>query len=209
MNTDSASPITTFLKEANTIGVWDILTLMIGLAGAITAWLILRTRRHDRFSLHPSYRINTGHSLYPNVIHFIARNLADAPVVICRPNFKASHHLKISDTAHGNLETGDYELKFRMLNPDYSVVPGFSYTTIMLRHRESAMAYIPIDPSYSAADIAQAITSKKPLGWITFDIITVGDQKPRVVRLKQRLHRMAQEQYPLELGRDPASQGST
>ena len=180
-----------------------MLTFAFGLIGAVAAVVIVSRRRHDRFSLYPSYRIGTGHSLYPNVIYFAARNLGDSPLVICRPNFRPSKHLRVDDTAHGNLDTDDYEIKFRPVTSEYVVVPGNSYTTFMLRHRESAVAYLPIDRGYTE-ETFKALMGK-PLGSIAFDIVTVGDRKPRVVRIRQTLRRIVAESHDLALGRDPAA----
>lgn len=193
-----------WLQFASAIDLWGLLTFAFGLAGTVTAVLIISRRRYDRFSLHPSYRIGTGHSLYPNVIYFAARNLGDSPVVVCRPNFRASKYLRVDDSAHGNLDTGDYEIKFRPVTPEYKVVSGHSYTTFMLRHRESAVAYLPIDRSYTE-EMFQALEGK-PLGELTFDIVTVGDSKPKVVRIRQTLRRVVRESHDLALGRDPAAE---
>jgi|GEM_PF-1459827 len=191
-----------WLEFANNIGLWSLLAFVFAGIGAVAAALIISRRRYDRFSLYPSYRIGTGHSLYPNVIYFSARNLGDSPLVICRPNFRPSKHLRVDDSAHGNLDTDDYEIKFRPVTPEYKVIPGYSYTTFMLRHRESAVAYLPIDRSYT--EEAFRALDGQPLGTISFDIVTVSDSKPRVVRIKQTLRRVAAESHEFELGRDPA-----
>ena len=192
-----------FLEWAAKLGLWDFLTFVLAVVGAVTAVLVFTRRRYERFSLYPSYRIGTGHSLFPNVIYFSARNLGDAPIVVCRPNFRPSKHLLVDDTAHGNLDTEDYELKFRSVDSAYNVVQGHSYTTILLRHRESAVAYVPIARSYDS-DSFKRLIGNKILGWITFDIVTVGEGKPRVVRMKQKVKRVAIEAHDLKLGFDPA-----
>jgi len=198
----SVDKVIEWLEFANNIGLWSLLAFGFGAIGAVTAAVIISRRRYDRFSLFPSYRIGTGHSLYPNVIYFSARNLGDSPLVICRPNFRPGKHLRVDDSAHGNLDTNDYEIKFRPLTPDYKVVPGNSYTTFMLRHRESALAYLPIDRSYTEETFGAL--DGQPLGIISFDIVTVSDSKPKVVRIRQTLRKVAAEHYEFELGRDPA-----
>ncbi|MCL4721535.1 MAG: hypothetical protein KJ041_06170 [Gammaproteobacteria bacterium] len=192
-----------FLRGAAALALWDFLTFLIAVAGAVAALIFVTRRRYGGFSLYPSYRIGTGHSLYPNVIYFAARNLGDAPLVICRPNFRPSKHLEMDDTAHGNLATGDYELKFRYLNNQNAVVEGHSFTTILLRHRESALAYVPVGRRYSEESF-KALCQRRTLGVITFDIVTVGEDRPRVVRIRQKLRAIASERHDLSLGRDPA-----
>lgn len=199
--------VITFLERAAQLDLWDLLTFAVGLLGAITALFVLRRRRYVGFSLYPSYRIGTGHSLYPNVLHFTARNLLDSPIVVCRPNFRASKHLRVADSAHGNLDTGDLELKFRELDSSNKVKPGHSYTTIMLRHRESAMAYLPIDKDYTYESFDQ-IRGKKHLGWITFDIVVLGAGRPKVIHVKQKVKKIAVESHVHELGFDPARAGA-
>ena len=192
-----------FLRYAAGLALWDFLTFALAIFGTLAALFVFRRRRHKRFSLYPSYRLNTGHSLYPNVIYFAARNLDDAPVVVCRPNFKPSKHLRIADSAHGNLATQDYELKFRFVDSKYKVMKGNSFTTVMLRHREMAVAYVGIDKTYDLASF-EKMAGKKDLGWITFDIVTVGEGKPKVIRMEQKVRRIAREAHDLELGFDPA-----
>jgi len=191
------------LKFCADIALWDMLTCVAAVVGASALYVFFR-RRHSGFSLYVSYRIGTGHSLYPNVIYFTAMNIADAPIVICRPNFRPSKHLSIDDTAHGNLDTLDYELKFRHISPDYKIVKGNSFTTILLRHRESAMAYLPIGRCYDDASF-QALIGKKTLGWINFDIVTLGEGRPRIIRMKQKVRRIVKEAHSLELGFDPTN----
>lgn len=195
---------TRFLERAAQLALWDFLTFALGLASAIAALIYFRRRRHDRFSLYPTYRIGTGHSLFPNVIYFSARNLGDLPIVVCRPNFRPSKKLQVDHTAHGNLATEDYELKFRPLNSRYEVVEGESYTTVLLRHRDSVMAYLPISREYDLVTF-ESLVGKEVLGWITFDIVTVGEDKPRVVRMKQEVRRIAAESRDYRLGYDPAA----
>lgn len=197
-----------FLERAAQLALWDFLTFTLGLASAIAALLYFRRRRHDRFSLYPSYRLGTGHSLYPNVIYFAARNLGDSPIVLCRPNFRPSKHLLVDDNAHGNLATEDYELKFRPLNAEGQVTGEHSFTTVMLRHRDSALAYLPISRSYDAADFGKLVNNRN-LGWITFDIVTVAEGRPRVVRIRQEVRRLAMEPRDYHLGRDPAAGART
>lgn len=213
-----------FLEYAAKLGLWDFLTFTIGLLSAIAALIYFSRRKHDRFSLYPSYRIGTGHSLYPNVIYFSARNLGDLPIVVCRPNFTPSQILKVDDYAHGNLVTEDYELKFRPVNSRGEIIEGSSYTTVLLRHRDEVMAYLPISRDYDASTFSTllpppargffsrfcaALFGEPSLGCITFDIVTVGEGKPRVVRMSQRITRVALESRNYKLGFDPACQSSS
>lgn len=194
--------LTEYLRWAADIALWDLLSFGLTVLAALWALCYFSRRRYDRFSLYPTFRIGTDHSLYPNVIYFAARNIGDSPIVVCRPNFRPSGNLTMSDTAHGNLDTGDYELKFRYLDTKGRIVLGKSFTTILLHHRESALAYIPIGQTYSSESF-ETLVGKKTLGWITFDIVTVGEGKPKVIRMKQKVKRLAKEVREIELGDDP------
>lgn len=190
------------LRTANELGVWDFLQFMLWVAGGTAAVLVYRRRRYDQFSLHTSFRLGTGHSVYRNVLYFSARNLGDSPIVLCRPNFKPTKHLKLDDSAHGNLDTEDYELKFRYLDSRYKVEEGNSYTTLMLRHRQSAMAYIPISSDYTEESFG-VLKGSRNLGWITFDIVAIGEGKPKVTRIRQQVKRVVLETHSFSLGFDP------
>ena len=206
------------LEQAARLGLWDFLTFTIGGIGGLGALVYFRRRSHDRFSLFPSYQIGTGHSLYPNVIYFSARNLGDLPIVLCRPNFKPSRHLVVADTAHGNLATNDYELKFRPVDSRGVIVQGLSYTTVLLRHRDEVVSYIPISKDYNDQTFASLLAQLDrsmlmrwigstwggpDLGRITFDIVTVSEGRPRVVRIRQKVMRLARESRKYQLGFDP------
>ena len=188
-----------FLKFASSISLWDLLTYSTALIGTVITLIVVYKRKHSSFSLYVSYSFGTGHSLYPNVIYFTARNLADSPIVVCRPNFKSANHFVVDDTAHGNVDTMDYELKFRQLSSSYTVVKGYSYATILLRHRESAVAYLPIGRDYNEASLLRFL-KKRPIGWVTFDIITIGEGRPKVVRIKQKVKRVVREHRLIGIG---------
>jgi hypothetical protein len=196
------------LKWANDHGIWDMLMfLAIPLAGLL--WYRSR-KRLERFSVHISYKFGTGHSLYPNVIYFVVRNLNDSPVVIARSNFRFTTRLKASASAHGNLATGDYEIKYRAVSDTDEIVSGNSHTTIMLRHRESHMAYVPIDDSLTEAGLKTLqekrlpLLPSRPLGHLTFDLVSIDDRKPRVISMRIPACNIVKEARSYTLGFDPS-----
>lgn len=192
--------------------LWDLLTFVLALAG-LGLWAVFYKRRVWGFALFPTYRFGAGHSLYPNVIYLTARNQRDVPIVVSRPNFRFAGELKAGDNAHGNLATGDYELKFRKLDRSYQVRQGDSYSTILLYHRQSAMAYIPIDDDLDEQGFIEMLRRKtllgrpRPVGWVYFDIVLLAEGKPKVVRMKQPLTAVVKETRDLALGYDPNGAG--
>jgi len=199
------------MQWAESHGLWSLLTFLLALGG-LSVWALLYRRRAEGISLYATHRFETGHGLYPNVVYLAVRNTLDSPVVVSRPNFRFSGGLKAGRNAHGNLATGDYELKFRKIDRNQRIVPGDSYTTILLRHRESAMAYMPID-DLNEQSFAEMLDRNrlwggpKAVGWVYFDLIVLGPRGPKVVRMKQPLHKVEKDCWNLELGRDPTKSG--
>lgn len=177
------------LRDFSEIGVWDILTAVAALN--LSFFFVYKYRKRlPLFSIHISYCCGSKHPLYPNVLVFEIRNLMDAPIVVSRPNFRFSSNLKPGNGAHGNSATGDFEVKFRPINSEGDVVLGHSYTSILLRHRDSAFSYMPIDDELSEADLLYIINKnsfidrvfkKNKLGSLSLSVVVLRETSPLVV----------------------------
>lgn len=171
------------LKALNEYGAWNLLTF-IGVTSIFSiAWNRSR-KRLDQLSIHVTYKIGTGHPLYPNVVFFEVRSLMDSPIIINRPNFQIGKYFVAGNNAHGNSATGDYEIKFRPITSNGDVMPGHSYTAYMLRHRDAVMGYLPIDDSLTEEATFKARLNKKPLGIFYMDVVLLRNGKPTVHSMK-------------------------
>jgi hypothetical protein len=199
-----------FLRWLNEHGIWNILTFAG--VGSISWVLWQSTRRLESFSLHMSYQFGTNHSLYPNVIYFVARNLNDSPIILARPNFRFNGKLKSGASAHGNLATGDYEIKFRQIHENNKVVgTELSHSTVMLRSRDSYMAYIPIEDTLTEENFLSIQSSRwlkifwcRKLRSLTYDLVMVSDKKPKVRSMSIPVRNVVKEaRTTYALGYDP------
>jgi hypothetical protein len=180
-----------WIKWAKDQGVWDFLTAGAGLLIS-TALVSKWKKKIPEFSVFLTYSLNTGHKNYPNVLNIEVRNLMDSPLVIGRPNFKFAKGLRGGRYAHGNTATGDYEIKFRPIGTDGKPIPGYSYTNVMLRHREQAYSYLPLPDDWSEADLLAAAQTKHCFGFFKRDVgfgtlylnvVLLKDEKPKVIMM--------------------------
>jgi hypothetical protein len=120
------------------------------------------------------------------------RNLMDSPLVVGRPNFKFTRGLRGGRYAHGNTATGDYEIKFRPVGADGLPVVGYSYTHVMLRHREQAYSYLPLPDDWNEAELLAAAASNrwfgffrgnKGFGTLYLNVVLLKDEKPKVIMM--------------------------
>lgn len=170
------------LLWTNDHGIWDFLTFV----SALSITLFLRSwykRRIPGVSVHVTYSIGNDHHLYPNTLNFEIRNLLDSPLVAARPNFRFTKKLLPGSQAHGNSATGDYEIKFRMLSTSGFTTHGFSYTSIMLRHRENAFGYIPIDDSITEEKLVE-LAKRVCIGKLTLDVVLLKEGHPQVISME-------------------------
>jgi hypothetical protein len=183
----------TFIKWAKEQGLWDFITAGSGL---LISAVVLggRKKKIPEFSVHLSYSMGTGHKNYPNVLNIELRNLMDAPLVIGRPNFQFAPDIKAGRYAHGNTATGDYEIKFRPIGTDGQPIEGYSYTHVMLRHREQAYSYLPLCDEWDEQALLAAIApqrrwrscffkTEKSLGTLYLNVVLLKDEKPRVISM--------------------------
>lgn len=181
------------LKQLNEAGIWSLLPFVIAAFPVSMLVVFLYKKRLPEFSVHLTYFCGNEHRLYPNTIHFEARNLFDSPVVISRPNFRFGKCLSPGRAAHGNSATGDYEIKFRSLDNEGKTTLGNSYTSLMLRHRESATAYIPFDDDLSEDAFTQLLLKtgffhklfrRNVLGYLVLNVVLLKETTPIVVPMK-------------------------
>ncbi len=199
-----------WIKWAKDQGLWDFVTAGSGLL--ISSVLVSRWKKKiPEFSVHLTYSVGTGHKNYPNVLNIELRNLMDSPLVIGRPNFKFSPGLKAGRSAHGNTATGDYEIKFRPIGADGKPVAGYSYTHVMLRHREQAYSYLPLPDNWDEASLLAAAAPKrlwgimkteKGLGTLFLNVVLLKDEKPKVIAMAVPVIRLQRGAQAPSLGRE-------
>lgn len=199
-----------WIKWAKDQGLWDFLTAGAGLLIS-TALVSKWKKKIPEFSVFLTYSIGTGHKNYPNVLNIELRNLMDSPLVIGRPNFKFTGGLRGGRFAHGNTATGDYEIKFRPIGADGQTIPGYSYTHVMLRHREQAYSYLPLPEEWSESDIHALTNSKhglkfwrrnKGLGTLFLNVVLLKDEKPKVVMMEIPITNLVRGKKAPMLGRE-------
>ncbi|MBA3057573.1 MAG: hypothetical protein KJ614_16640 [Gammaproteobacteria bacterium] len=200
----------TWIKWAKDQGLWDFVTAGSGLL--ISSVLVSRWKKKiPEFSVHLTYSLGTGHKNYPNVLNIELRNLMDSPLVIGRPNFKFAPGLKAGRFAHGNTATGDYEIKFRPIGADGQPIPGYSYTHVMLRHREQAYSYLPLPDEWDEAMLCAALEPKrlwgfpiteKGLGTLFLNVVLLKDEKPKVITMAVPIIRIQKGVQTPRLGRE-------
>jgi hypothetical protein len=187
-------------------GIWDFITALavIGIALVMKTW----SRRPMReVSIHVTHSFDNDHSLFPNTLGFEVRNLLDAPIIITRPNFRFSKHLSAGSAVHGNTATGDVEIKFRILMPDGNAPSQLSHVTAMLRHREGAYAYVPIQDSLSEDEFLK-IANSKTLGTLELQVVLLGESPPRSVSLKMPIQRTQRAPAEPSFGFDGVKSGT-
>ena len=201
-----------WIKWAKDQGLWDFLTAGAGLF--ISTIVVSKWRsRIPEFSVYMSYSLATGHPNYPNVLNIEVRNLMDSPLVFGRPNFRFAKGIKGGRFAHGNTATGDYEIKFRPIDPSGEPVPGYSYTVAMLRHRECAYSYLPLDDDWVEADLLKATAASKSftrwlpwnkskgLGTLHLNVVLLKEDKPKVISMRVPVVNIVRGVKPPLLGR--------
>ena len=184
-----------WIKWAKEQGIWDFLTAGAGLF--ISTIVVSKWRsRIPEFSVYMSYSLATGHPNYPNVLNIEVRNLMDSPIVFGRPNFRFAKGIKAGRFAHGNTATGDYEIKFRPIDSSGEPVPGYSYTVAMLRHRESAYSYLPLNDEWGEEDVFKACARSSSfwrwlpwkkntgLGTLHLNVVLLKEDKPKVISMR-------------------------
>ncbi|MES3010424.1 MAG: hypothetical protein V4738_06560 [Pseudomonadota bacterium] len=199
-----------WIKWAKDQGIWDFVTAGSGLL--ISTVLVSKWKKKiPEFSVHLTYSLGTGHKNYPNVLNIELRNLMDSPLVIGRPNFKFTEGFTAGRFAHGNTATGDYEIKFRPVGTDGQPIPGYSYTNVMLRHREQAYSYLPLPDDWDETALLAAAAprrrwgvfkTEKGLGTLFLNVVLLKDEKPKVVTMAVPVIRLQKGVQAPRLGRE-------
>lgn len=190
--------LASYLKWLTEHGIWDLLTFATTLSISIFigAWY---RRRVPGLSVYVTYSIATDHALYPNTLNFEVRNLRDAPLLLLNPNFRFTKILKAGQNAHGNSATGDYEIKFKLLTDKGEPSVDRSFTTMMLRHREAAFAYIPFEDSLDEKSLLEK-ASKGKLGKLSLHVVLLSELKPRVISMSVPVQRIVKAPHYPPLG---------
>ena len=188
-----------WIKWAKDQGIWDFVTAGSGLL--ISTVLVSKWKKKiPEFSVHLTYSLGTGHKNYPNVLNIELRNLMDSPLVIGRPNFKFTEGFTAGRFAHGNTATGDGQ-----------PIPGYSYTNVMLRHREQAYSYLPLPDEWDEPALLAAAAprrrwgifkTEKGLGTLFLNVVLLKDEKPKVITMAVPVIRLQKGVQAPRLGRE-------
>jgi hypothetical protein len=90
-------------------------------------------------------------------------------------------------------------------------IPGYSYTHVMLRHREQAYSYLPLPDDWDEARLLQAIKPRKRwglfkqekgLGTLYLNVVLLKEEKPRVVAMAVPIIRLQKGVVAPKLGRE-------
>lgn len=202
------------LEMLNSLGLWNILTTAVASMGVSLLWF--RRCRVTQVPVHYTHCFGTGNSLYPNVMCIEVRNLLDSPIVLSRPNVRFGRGLAAVSNAHGHTATGGYEIKFRPVESDGRIVPGNSFTSMLLRHRDAAFSYIPIDDNLCEEYYLSLFPERKPgllrwrhaICWLDMNVAILNVD--RIVSLKMRVPDNSTKPHPETpyLGSRPAARQS-
>jgi hypothetical protein len=168
------------LHWAHIHGVWELLSFLILVAGAVVglklAFFHRRRIRNLNFYTRP---VRDPSAQFPLIIYIEIRNYTGRTVVLSSP-FIRFRDLRPSPDAHGDTLSGEYEIKF----PDPS---GQQLTEIefLLRNKENVRTYMPLDPTLSDPEVQTAL-KKRRLGSMTVTC-TWMSEKPLVEKLVRRL----------------------
>lgn len=183
------------LKWMTEHGIWDVVTAASVLAIAVL--LKGRNRKPLReVSVHVTHSFGNDNALFPNTLGFELKNPLDAPVILTRPSFRFAKHLAAGSGAHADTVTGEVEMRFRLLLSDGTSASQLSHPTAMLRHREGAFTFVPVDDALSEAQFLE-LTKGKLIGTLLLDVVLLGESPPRSLALKLpiRLSQRAQQEH--------------
>src|ERR1700712_1740771 len=166
-----------FLRWLAEHGVWDVITA----AAAVVSALALRGRTRKplrEVTIQVTHSFGNDNSMFPNTLGFEVRNPRDAPVLVTRPSFLFSKHLLPGSGALVNTVSGEAELRFRTLLSDSTSASQLSHETAMLRHREGAFAFVPVQDSLTEEALL-SLARSRPLGTLQLDVVLLGESPPR------------------------------
>jgi hypothetical protein len=176
---DGLGRMLNFLAEH---GVWDAITAAA--AVAIAVLLKGRSRKPLReVTVHVTHSFGNDNGLFPNTLGFELRNPLDAPVILTRPSFRFAKHIPAGSAAHADTVSGEVEMKFRLLLSDGTSASQLSHPTAMLRHREGAFTFVPVDDSLSEEGFLK-LAHNRPIGTLLLDVVLLGESPPRSLSLK-------------------------
>ncbi len=165
------------LKFLNEIGLWEILSCLFVLFGAITAWwyFFFRKRYIHRLNVHTNKSRREGIN-YTSLINIEFRNFTGKSVVICNPYFKYKD-LKRDRAGHRDSYSDRTEVKFLGMESK-----SLTEVDIFLRHKDRTETWVPVDPSHADEEIQLAL-DKKRVGVLYFDCIWI-EERPQIDRVR-------------------------
>jgi hypothetical protein len=179
MNPNPSQPeyfIFAWMLWADQHGVWGITgTVLLPALGFTVFFWAKRRVRNLNFFLQ---RVRDG-SNYPLRVHVEIRNYTGRSVVISAPYFVYGD-LRPDPNARGDSPSREYEIKFPDLQSKL-----LSEVEYLLRHRESVLTWVPIDPTHTDKEVDTAI-EKHSVGELRCMCTWLQD-KPKVHKLVRRL----------------------
>jgi hypothetical protein len=169
-----------FLKFMAEWGLWDILGLLGAIIPTLAVVVYLFPRRAMRNFYIDSKR-ESANVPYSKVIRIEMRNHTNEPLYVVSEGFVFGSVIRASPEAAKHAVKQVYEIKFQGGEPD-------SLTEIdaLLRPRETASTWVPVDPSQDDEDIDAAIRNR-----------AVGTLRLKCQRLSGRRHASIQLRIPV------------
>ncbi|MBP7088466.1 MAG: hypothetical protein KBB01_04120 [Candidatus Omnitrophica bacterium] len=163
----------------NDIGIWEIINVIILVAGVVFgSFYIIRGRRIPMLNIFTYHSKRTGIN-YTSLINIEFRNYVGSSIVICNPYFKYSG-LRADNAAHQDSFSGETEVKFTGKNGT-----GLTEIEAFIPHKDHISTWVPIDPKHTEGEIQSALKNKK-VGILYFTCIWV-NEKPKVKKLKIKI----------------------
>jgi len=161
-------------------GVWDI----IGLLGAIIPTLAVVIYLFPRRAMHNFYidsKRESGNHPYSKIVRIEMRNHTNEPLYVVSEGFVFGSVIRASPHAAKHAVHQIYEVKFQGLKPN-----SLTEVDMLLRPREIASTWIPVDESQDDKDIDAAVRNR-----------TVGTLRLKCQRLSGRRHAAIQLRIPV------------
>jgi hypothetical protein len=170
-----------WMQWAQMHGIWNIITVVIGLGSAILGFKIALGARRRVPNLNFFCKRNRNDSAFPLVIDIEIRNFTGRTVVIANPFFRFNKVARPAPNAKGDSPSGEYEIKFPA-NPGAQELNQVEY---MLRHGERVRTWIPIDPAHTDDEVDKALAQHR-IGTITCVCAWLQD-RPKVHKLIRKI----------------------
>ena len=170
-----------WLRTANEYGIWGLISTVVLLASSVLGFSIYfwakRRVRNLNFFFTPRRNEIRG---YPLVVLIEIRNFTGRTVIISSPFFRFNS-IRPDPNSTCDSPSGDHEIKF----PRHEGAPTLDQVEYMLRHGEKVRTWIPLDPTHSEKEVADALAARE-VGSVHCTCVWLFD-RPKVHRLIRRM----------------------